>query len=249
MFRTPVHVIIRGDAIDDAFLAEHLPGVRSVQRLTIESDLVTDKAMSNIAELGNLKMLHIASAQITDKGLADLPSIDEWQLFVLQCPRVSDAGMTHVAALKRIDTLVLNCERLTPSGIRQLSGLAGVREFQSMRDAKNREASNVQRQSGDFEFMNAPISLILDYLAERFEVSINTQAMPDNVKSKPFTFSAKRISFPKLMDQLLEPEQLGYVVEDGGLKITSREAGLAGRAGFRAACETFPNAETVLVDW
>ena len=97
--------------------------------------------------------------------------------------------------------------------------------------------------------MNAPISLILDYVAERFEVSINAEAMPDDVKSKPITFSAKKIPVPELLDQLLGPEQLGFVVENAGIKITSKEAGHAGRAGFRAACETFPNAETVLVDW
>jgi hypothetical protein len=249
MFRTPACVIIRGDGIDDAFLAVHLPGVRSVEILSIKSDLVTDKAMANVAELRKLKWLSIDSSQITDMGLADLPSIDEWEVFALDCPRVTDAGMTHVAALKRIDTFVLNCERLTPSGIRQLNGLAGVREFRSMRDAKNREASGVQLSSGEFAFVSTPISEALNFVAQRFAVPINAQAMPADIKSKPFTFSAKSISFADLLDQLLQPEQLGFVVENGGIKITSKEAGRAGRAGIRAACETFPNAETVLVDW
>src|SRR4030095_2038591 len=157
--------------------------------------------------------------------------------------------MTHVAALKKVDTLVPNCQLLTPEGIRGLKGLAGVREFQSMHNEKNRDAASVLRSQFDFEFVNTPISGVLEYVAQVFEVPINSEAMPADLKSKPFTFSAKRISFADLLDELLEPAQLGFVVENGGIKIASKEAGDAGRAGFRAACETFPNAETVLVDW
>jgi hypothetical protein len=218
-------VRIRGDGIDDAFLAAHLPAVGSVERLIIASDL------------------------ITDKGLASLPSGGEYEVLVLECPRVTDAGMTHVAALKKVDALVLNCQLLTPDGIRRLKGLAGVRQFLSMHNEKNRDAASALRSQFDFEFVNTPISGVLDYVAQVFEVSINSQAMSGDLKSQPFTFSAKRISFAQLLDQLLEPLDFGFVVENGGIKVTSKEAGLAGRAGFRAACETFPNAETVLVDW
>jgi len=249
LFRTPVRVVIKGEGIDDALLAEHLRGVRGAKILIIKSDLVTDKAMSNIGELRKLNWLVIDCVQITDKGLASLPSIDEFEVFVLKCPRVTDAGMTHVAALKKVDTLVLECQLLTPNGIRRLKGLAGVREFQSMRDAQNQDAARVLLNSGDFEFVEPPLSGVLDYVAQRFEVSIDAQAIPDDLQSRPITFSAKGISFTQLLDQLLEPLDFGFVVENGGIKITSRQAGRAGRAGFRAACETFPDAETVLVDW
>lgn len=249
LFRTPVEVRIKGEGIDDAFLAEHLPGVSSVRRLSIRSDLVTDKAMSDIAGLEKLNWLHIVSGQITDKGLASLPNFDECELFVLVCPRVTDAGMTHVAALRKVDTLVLNCKPLTPDGIRRLKGLNGVREFQSMRDAQNGDAVQVLRNPEDVEFVETPMSAVLEFVSQRHAVPINSEAMSTDLKSKPFTFSAKGISFADLLDELLDPVQLGFVVENGGIKITSKEAGHAGRAGFRAACETFPNAETLLVDW
>ena len=224
-FRTPLYVSLRGEKIDDEFLATHLSAFGSLERLVIKSP------------------------NVSDTGLAYLPKNSAYEILWLDCPAVTDAGMVHVAALKRIDSLALNCDRLTPVGIRRLKGLAVVRVFISLRDERNREALPLLRSPGPFSFVTCPTAEVLNFFAQMGGVPVNTDQLPKELRDRPFTLAKQRITVAQVLDRLLEPVGLSYVLEDGGIKITSKQAGEDGRAGFRAATETFPNAESIEVDW
>jgi hypothetical protein len=224
-FRTPLYVTLRGKEIDDEFLASHLPAFGSAERLVIKSP------------------------NVSDKGLAYLPNKAAYEILWLDCAEVTDAGMEHLAVLKRIDSLALNCDRLTPVGIRRLKGLVVVRDFISVRDERNREALRLLESEVEFSFVTCPATAVLDHIAFMGGVSINFDQLPNDLRDRPFTLTKQRIKVSQVLDQLFEPVGFTYVVADGGIKITSKEAAEEARAGLRAAIETFPDTENIEVDW
>jgi hypothetical protein len=224
-FRTPLYVTFRGEEVDDELLASHLPAFGSAERIVV------------------------ISPNVSDQGLAYLPKNAAYEILWLDCAEVTDAGMEHLAALKRIDSLALNCDRLTPAGIRRLKGLAVVRDFLSMRDDRNREALTMLRSPGEFSFVDCPTTEVLNFFAQMWGLSVNTDQLPINLRDRPFTLTKQRILVAQVLDRLLEPVGLSYVLEDGGIKITSKQAGEERRAGLRAATEAFPHAKSIDVDW
>lgn len=249
LFREPVHVVIRGEAIDDALLAEHLPGVSSAHVFGVDGAKVTDASMPRIAELPRVDILGITSPRITDAGLASLRRMAEVETLFLACPSVTDAGMEHIAALAGLETLTVNCVGITPDGIRRLKPLSNVRDFTSMRDERNREVILVLRSRAMNEFTNVPVADALEFFGAQFGVAVKANTLTKESREREFTFADKTKTNEDLLEQMLEPAGLGFAPHNGELVITSKEEAAARRAGYRAACETFPQAERIEVDW
>ena len=249
LFRTPVHVEIRGDGIDDAFLAEHLPGVRSAESLSTQSDGITDSALSSISRLSGVKMLHLNSTKISDAGLAHIERMKELVVLGLDSPNLTDAGVARLADLKLLGALTLDHAQLTPESIRALQRLDRLTYIHIVRHPANESQLASLRQPIDVDFAETPLVDVLEFLSLTAELQLDTSEMPDDRRLRPITLSATAQPRKECLQTILAAADLDYYFDRGVLKITTSEIAAPRRAGERACRETFPSAARIEVDW
>ena len=249
LFRTPVHVEIRGEGIDDALLAKHLAGVQSTQFLFIQSDRVTDATLARLARLPNVDMLHLKCGQISDAGLAHLGSMKQLESLGIDCPRITDAGASHLSGLKSLEVLRLNSPQLTPDGIRRLKGLDRLRYFRSVRDPANDGLLEALRRPIDLDFAELPLIDVFEFMALTAGVNVNVDEIPADRRLTPVTLAAKGKPAEECLQAILDATSLDYYVQAEVVKITTPAAAGPRRAGARACQETFPSLDRLEVDW
>ena len=258
LFRSPVHVSLSPyylvetlsshRRIDDALLVEHLGGVRTADYLSIESSHVTDAAMPHIAAMHRVDNLDLTTPQVTDAGLSHLAGMRQLVSLRLECEEVTDAGLVHLQGLDQLAKLALLCPRLTPDGIRQLQGLTNVREVYSMRWQGNYSLLDTLARSHSLDPLAAPLLAALETLAEDAGLPIDTTSvLPDHGPAPLRVTSATTVE--GCLEEILAPAGLGWYLDSGEVKITTRKLARERRAGHYAFRETFPNAELILVDW
>lgn len=258
LFRSPVHVTLGTTVetlssqrrIDDALLVEHLGGVRTADYLSIDSSHVTDAAMPYIAAMHRVENLDLTTPQVTDTGLSYLAGMRQLVSLRLECEQVTDAGLAHLKGLDQLANLALLCPRLTPDGIRQLDGLTNVREVYSMRWQGNYRLLEILEQPHPLDPLESSLLAALETLAEDTGLPIDTTNLLPDYGPTPLR-PATTSTVEDCLEQILEPAGLGWYLEEGTVKITSRDRDRARerRAGYDTFRKTFPNAKLVLVDW
>jgi hypothetical protein len=249
LFRSPGRVVFSSldDHVDDRLLIDHLQGVRTADSLCITSSRVTDAAMPHVGAMNRVDDLDLTTPQVTDAGLRHLAGMRQLVKLRLECPQVTDAGLVHLKHLDRIDKLALLCPRLTPDGIRQLQGLTKVREAYSMRWQGNYRLLEILEQPHSLDPFDATLLAALEGLAEDTELPIDTtNVLPDHGPAPLRVSTATTVE--GCLDEILQPAGLGWYLDSGEVKITSRKLARERRAGYYAFRETFPHAK-VFVDW
>lgn len=173
LFRTPQHVDLRGDKITDEFLAEHLPGLRGVQFLSIDSPHVSDAPLVDIAKLESVHMVSRRCPRVTDAGLEHLARMPQLTALELECPQVTDSGMEHVAKLTRLKRIRLVCPQVTAAGVRRLSPLKDLISVSCLRDPGNQELVALFRSGASIDLRDVPLADAVEYLALTYRVNIH----------------------------------------------------------------------------
>jgi hypothetical protein len=250
LFRTPKRVSFYAFAapgVEDAVLKEHLTGVSTAELLDIHSDQVTDAALPYIGAMPRVNDLSLAAGQVTDEGLQHLTGLTQLNLLWLDCPQVTDDGVARLTELDELVDLTLQSPRLTPAGIRQLSGLRNLESFTSLRHDQSIDLLKTLDDGYSGEPLSPPLVAALETLSAETRLPIDTSNLiPDERFSLVKLTTARTVE--GCLEQLLEPAGLGWYLEEGTVKIATREVARERRAGYYAARETFPNAE-LFVDW
>jgi hypothetical protein len=249
LFRTPVHVEIRGEGINDAFLSEHLPGVRSAKYLHVESDEITDVGLASIAPLAAVEMLAVESTRISDAELIAIGEMHQLRVLALNSPLITDAGAAHLVNLKQLQALTLDNARLSPTSIRSLKGLDQLAFIHSVQNPANEAQLASLRRLIDVDFTDVPLIDALEFLSLSGELQLDVTAIPQDLRLRPVTLVAKGQPRRECLEKLLNATDLDYHFDRGTLKITTLEIAAPHRAGERACRETFPKAERIEVDW
>jgi hypothetical protein len=249
LFRTPVHVEVRGNGIDDAFLAKHLSGVRSTEFLAIQSEAITDDALAAVSRLSAPEMLEVVSSGISDVGLAHVGRMQQLDALRLTSPHVTDVGAACLAELKLLEALTLDGAQLTPDGIRRLKGLERIRYVHLVHDPLNEIPLENLRQETNLVFSDLPLVDALEFFSLDTELQLDTTEVPEDRRLRPITLVAKRQLREECLRRILEAADLDYYFYRGTIKITTPDLAAPRRAGERACRETFPSAERIEVDW
>jgi hypothetical protein len=119
-----------------------LSQIKTLERLDLPQDQkgITDKGLTNIAELPNLKHLEVSRIHFidpnmnkeyyTDKGLAELTRCRLLEDLGIGSIGITDAGMDHIARLTNLKHLALfGCDNVTDKGLVKLAGLKSLTDL------------------------------------------------------------------------------------------------------------------------
>lgn len=250
LFRTPEHVELRGEAIDDAFLAEHLRGMSRLQWLEVESPRVTDAGIEHIARLPNVDWLRLRTPAITDAALVHIGRMEQLKLLELNCPQITDEGVRHLANLRELWCLKLNSPHITPAGLEYLHTLDQLDTLTIVRDPLNKDLIQALARWTALEFVEMPLADVLEFLAllEKQTFAVD-RISEDDLQMMPVNCHMRAVPLQDGLDAMLDPLDLGYYLDAGTIVIAPRDEADAMRPGYRAFREALPNVDQVFVDW
>jgi len=91
---------------------------------------VTDRGLSRLAALTELRTLNLAGATVTDAGLVHLSSLTGLRELYLLGGGVGDAGLAFLAPLTRLRTLYLNCPGISDAALADLAPFTRLQALQ-----------------------------------------------------------------------------------------------------------------------
>lgn len=110
---------------DDALVS--IGKMKSLKRLNLWRDPVTDTGVSELAGLSELQWLNLDNTQLTDAGLVHLSQLDRLTFLHLGSTSVSDAGMPSLLGLKALKDLKVTRTAVTEQGVHVIAdGIPGV---------------------------------------------------------------------------------------------------------------------------
>ena len=81
---------------------------------------VTDAGLKELAGLKQLQTLILNGNLVTDAGLKELAGLKQLQTLYLGSTRVTDAGLKELAGLKQLQSLNLHDTKVTNAGVQEL---------------------------------------------------------------------------------------------------------------------------------
>lgn len=112
--------------LSDTALAA-LGKIKSLKKLNLWRDAITDEGVSQLAGLTELKWLNLDNTQATDAGLKHLKNMSQLEFLHLGSTGVSDAGMPDIVALQSLKDLKVTRTAVTEAGVELVEkGIANV---------------------------------------------------------------------------------------------------------------------------
>jgi len=103
--------MVRGVTDDSLALLTGLPALQDLSLDNCRS--VTNRGLSHVAKLKNLRRVNLVSTQVDDAGLAVLANARNLESLNLKFTKVKGDGFTHLRALPKLASLTLNPNRNT----------------------------------------------------------------------------------------------------------------------------------------
>jgi WD40 repeat protein/Leucine-rich repeat (LRR) protein len=98
--------------------------------LVLSSDYLNDADIAKLAALTQLEKLSLNGfTRITDKGLSSLRGLTNLKELDVEAPFATDAGLAHLQGLTKLEKLKLRA-RVTDAGLAQLGGLTALAELE-----------------------------------------------------------------------------------------------------------------------
>lgn len=123
----PDSALLRADFLtgvskcDDEKVKVLLPLKAHIAQLDLGRTIITDAALSTVAEMDKLVLLDLRQTKVTDAGLAALTKLTKLQTINLFGTEISDAGMKHLAAIKSLKQITLFQTKVTAAGAAELN--------------------------------------------------------------------------------------------------------------------------------
>jgi hypothetical protein len=119
----PVRLIyLRGERVTDRELTL-LSAVPDVRRLDLRDAKITNEGLRLLGQMPQLKALYLWNTPVTDAGLAHLKGLKRLHLLNLSDTGVTDKGLGHVGRLTSLDMLRLGGTKVTDKGLAELKPL------------------------------------------------------------------------------------------------------------------------------
>ncbi len=105
--------------VKDADL-EHLEGLVTVKKLTLNDTPITDAALDHLKDLTGLEKLYLVDTKVTDTGLERLKGLKNLRILSLAGTQVTDAGLEHLKGLSKLKEVFLYGTKVGDDGAKQL---------------------------------------------------------------------------------------------------------------------------------
>ena len=117
-----VSIDLRGDEVSNEDLV-CLERFQNVTRLILYCPALSDEAMTHVAELKGLRMLHLSDTGISNDGVATLDSLEQLGFLQLSGTGVDDNSIEDIARLTSLHQVMLERTGVTESGVEKLREL------------------------------------------------------------------------------------------------------------------------------
>jgi CubicO group peptidase (beta-lactamase class C family) len=105
--------------VKDADL-EHLEGLATVKKLTLNDTPITDQALDHLKDLSELEKLYLVDTKVTDAGLERLKGLKNLRILSLAGTQVTDAGIEHLKGMSKLKEVFLYGTKVGDEGAKQL---------------------------------------------------------------------------------------------------------------------------------
>ncbi len=175
----------------------------------------------------NIVFLH--GDEVTDEVLRDE---------VLPLRSLAAVGMTDVS--------------VTNEGLGQLSSLESLKYVTCLRDSRSRAVLQALDEQTSIEFQDVPLQDAIEYLADLhgIPIEIDKSAVPaEQLDARsPLTHAIKNKPLRDALDELLPPNEMGWIVTYGKLVITTAAEGEKRRQAVAAVRASLPQVREIEID-
>lgn len=163
--------------------------------------------------------------------------------------RVTDDVLPRIATLRHLRYLGLNCPKLTPEGLKELRPLESLAYISSLRNSTSATLNTLHEPTW-LEMTDAPLIEAAQYLSDYHHLPVRIDAALDQRRTAmlPITASLPKGDLATALKKILAPHELGFIVRDDAVIITTHEASEKFWAADTLLRSMFPNA-TVEADW
>ncbi|MDY3557770.1 TIGR02996 domain-containing protein [Gemmata sp. JC673] len=112
---------------------------RTLRRLSLTGDTITDAALPHLAQLNGLEELDLSYTRITDEGLQHLAPLTALRALNLSRTALTARGLRTVAALPRLRKLILRDMPLGAAELNELTRMPALEELDLWDDFPNRQ--------------------------------------------------------------------------------------------------------------
>jgi hypothetical protein len=219
--------------------------------LSIDNHAVSDQGLACLAKLTRLENLFVRGS-FTNAGLQSLRPLCELKSLSLFSPFIADDGLAHLTPLKEVRELRL-WGRFTDHGMASLKPMANLESLHCGGDPANQLFFAELPSYTEFEFVQCPLIDAAEFLQERHGIPLRVDAetirKAGSDPMTPITASLANVSLRDGLAKLLAPHDLGWMIHDGALVITTKEAGDRSRANTIALQRSLPRLKEVHVEW
>jgi len=103
-----------------------LQGLANLKTLNLDNTEVTDEGLKDVAGAGNLVSLSLTNTQVGDAGLAELKTLTALEDLRLDKLPITDAGLAHLGAFPRLKKLSLYQTKVGDNGLAHLKQLSSL---------------------------------------------------------------------------------------------------------------------------
>jgi hypothetical protein len=121
-FAEVIHVKVSGPQVTNDTLARLL-SLPHLQLLGVDSDLITDSGVANVARSKELISFGLTSKSVTVASIDHLQGLPNLRFLRCSGSQVNDSWIEHIAKLKSLKTLVLDDTGVTDEGLADLARL------------------------------------------------------------------------------------------------------------------------------
>ncbi|MFC1759299.1 hypothetical protein ACFL2H_11120 [Planctomycetota bacterium] len=108
-------------------LAPHFQELRGVDTIHIESDRITDSALSHIARVRGVTDIQIVGNSVTTEGIKCFRDSPTMETMLLRCPQVDDATIDVLRCIPRLKDIYLDETMISDNAIRKLASFTNLK--------------------------------------------------------------------------------------------------------------------------
>jgi hypothetical protein len=159
-----------------------------------------------------------------------------------------DVLRDEILPLRTVTNIGLSGVKVTNEGLAQLRPLGSLDRLTCLRDSRNQPVLAALDEESMVDMRQTPLQDAIDYLADFHEISIQLDKEASQKRTAPITANIQNQSLSDMLEQLLLPLDLGYIVEGGKVVITSRKVVEERRQEVDAVRAVLPQVKTVVLD-
>ncbi len=155
----------------------------------------------------------------------------------------------EILPLRTLTAVGMTSVSVTNEGLGQLRSLKSLATVTCLRDGRNEKVLRELAEPSMVEMRSVPLRDAMDYLTDLHDIKIQIDPVAlQESKDAAVTCKLKNLRLSVTLDQLLAPLNLGWIVDNGRLVITTRKVVEAHAQEAAAVNSSLPQVKTLIID-